>query len=76
MPKVTLQDVKLHEFDWVEDESVTERPVCPECGGETKALVCTPLRSSKYLTHVFLCTQEGCKRVWPRNGARLLAFRM
>jgi hypothetical protein len=59
-------------FRWVPDPEVDVCPPCPHCGAETEALMVEPDRSPTYLREVFMCVRVGCRRVWPRLGARAL----
>jgi hypothetical protein len=63
--------VGLVRFTWVSDPEFDGDPApCNECGAPTEALRCEPDRSEAYLTHIRLCTKEGCRRAWPYMGAR------
>lgn len=63
-----------HVFDWVDDPDADPQEVpCPHCGAPSKALKIEPDRSASYLREIYLCTADGCKRAWPRYGARALA---
>jgi hypothetical protein len=60
------------EYNWVDDPDGRKDIICPECDGPTVPLKIDPDRSLSYLTHIYMCQTAGCKRAWPRNGARKL----
>lgn len=60
-------------FKWVADPEFDGEPrACPDCGSLTEPMRCELDRSELYLTHIALCTGDGCRKAWPYLGARAL----